>query len=218
VADEQAPPGAGTTSPSTRQWILVGVLAGVLVLILAVVVLRPLLAGSNAPISDAAPPPTTAPPATVPPGSTPPGGVTATSAPRSLAPAIAARAVRNPFTPLVAAVTDTTAPVSDGGIGVTPTTSVTGDTPAPTPTTGGTTGSTATDTTTGRELSLTSIEGSGTDRTVTVSIESQSYTGAEGDTLAGAYLVVNISSDCADFERTADQDTFTLCTGDSALK
>jgi hypothetical protein len=127
--------------------------------------------------------------------------------------------VRNPFTPLVAAVTGNTTAAGDGtGVTPTPTTSVTGDTPATTTTTGGTTGSTATDTTTGRELSLTSIEGSGTDRTVTVSIESQSYTGAEGDTLAGAYRVVNISSDCADFERTADQDTFTLCTGDSALK
>src|SRR5687767_7568056 len=102
------PPAAGAAT--TKQWILLGVLAGLLVLVLAVLVVRPLLAGAPAP----APDPGAAAPATPPtivavpaPGTEGATAAPSAAAPRSLDPSIAARAVRDPFQSPFSA-TDTT--------------------------------------------------------------------------------------------------------------
>jgi hypothetical protein len=175
----------GGSQPTTRQWILLGVLGAVLLIVLAVVV-RPLLTGSGGD----EPAPEALPPATVPSPTTTTLPGTATTAPdgstaRVLTPAIARRTARDPFRNLNATTTTTTA--TTGG---------------PTTTTGN-----------GPEdrLTVVSVTGSGDDARVTVSVNGTRYTGGVGDTLAGTYVVVSATAECADFR--ADGDTFTKCEG-----
>jgi hypothetical protein len=230
------PPAAGAAT--TKQWILLGVLAGILVLVLAVLVVRPLLAGDPAPAPDAgaAAPVTPTTIATVPvPGTEGAAAAPSASAPRSLDPSIAARAVRDPFaSPFSATATTigqdeanegTAAPTTgSGGSGGTTGTTTPADggsgsggssgngTTGTTGTTGGTSGGDGAR----QEISLVGIQGTGDERTVSVTVDGTSYSGTEGDTLASTYEVVEISSDCVDFR--TDDDAFTLCQGQSALK
>jgi hypothetical protein len=221
MASAPSPPSAATT----KQWILLGVLAGILVLVLAVLVVRPMLAGDKAPPPDAsAAAPTETTIATPAPGT----GETATpapdaSAPRSLDPAIAARAVKDPFRSLIQ-VTQTTnvieeSPAPNPVAVPAPTNTTSSDTTTPAGTPTDTTlpdSSGDGDASTRQEISLNSIDGSGGDARVSVTIDGTAYSGQEGDTLASTYEVVEISSDCADFR--TDSDAFTLCEGQSALK
>jgi hypothetical protein len=63
---------------------------------------------------------------------------------------------------------------------------------------------------------VVTISGSGDDAEVTVSVSGTSYSGGVGDTLAGTYEIVSITTECADFR--AEGETFTACEDDTADK
>jgi hypothetical protein len=100
---------------------------------------------------------------------------------------------KDPFRPLVGPA---------GGIG---------GTPAPTsspPSSGGPSGA--------QHVTLVDISGSGSNRTATVEVDSQTYTVKEGDTFAGSYKVKSLTASCGTF--MFGDETFTLCVGQEVIK
>jgi hypothetical protein len=159
------------TAGSSRQRLLVLALAGLLVLALVLLVVRPLLLGTSQAEAPAAPPVTTTattgaattliPPSTSPVGSRPPG------------------TIKDPFHPLVVA----------GAAGPTPTTAgVTATTVA-----GG--GATAE-----REVKLVDVFSRSGTRYAKVTVDGSPYTVKEGQSFATDYWAVDIGSTCATFE------------------
>jgi hypothetical protein len=188
-------------SGGSRQRLLVLALAGVLLLLLAALVLRPLLLGGQAaPATASAPAPgtTVATPTTVAQIINPstsvagPTGVTA----------------KDPFRPAAGAVT----------------TAATATTAAPTTTTAATGAGagagagtvSASGTTAQREVALDDVSSKSGKRQVKVSVDGTSYTAAEGDTFADDFLVLDVGSACATFDSPSGR--FTLCEGEAVLK
>ena len=112
---------------------------------------------------------------------------------------------KDPFRPLVALGGST-----GGGTtgGTTTGTTTTGGTTTGAPSSGGTSAS--------QHVTLISIDGSGSNRTATVDVDSTEYTVKVGDTFASNYRVKSLSSSCGTFV-FGDQ-TFTLCVGQEVLK
>jgi hypothetical protein len=185
------------TAGGSRQRLLVLALAGVLLLVLAVLLVRPLLfGGSSAPVA-------------------PPG--TAAATPTTVAqlirpsPSVAgptAGTGKDPFRPVVGAGgTETTG--STATTAGTTTTTMAG-TGAGAATVSGS-GATAT-----REVVLEKVYSRSGTRYVKVSVDGTSHTATEGDTFADDYRVVDVGNACATFESGAGR--FTLCEGESVLK
>jgi hypothetical protein len=194
------------TAGGPRQLLLVAALAGVLLLIVGLLVLRPLLGGTEQEV--AAPPAVTAgaAPATTPQLIGPSTSVAPTGE--------AAGSVKDPFRPLVGA--GTAAAASESGV------TATGDSGAVTPTTiatqstvPGAAAGTATapgGATADHKVTLVDISGG----SAKVSVDGTSYTVQEGESFAGDYRAVDIGSECATFE--SGTTPFTLCKGEAVLK
>jgi hypothetical protein len=216
MADRAAEPRKAAT---TKQWIMLGVLVVILIVVLGVLVVRPLLSGGGdaqpapaaLPSVSSTPAPTPAPDGTTKPGPTSPGEDNpGTPAPRTVSPAILSRASKDPFQALLTPSDSSGGTTSDGGDtsgGSSGGGSDSGDQ-------GG--GGADSDTSSDHRVSMVAITGSGSDRTVEVTVDGTSYSGQQGDTIAGTYEVTDISSECADF--STDDGAFTLCEGDAALK
>jgi hypothetical protein len=196
------------TARGSKQTLLVAALAGLLVLLLGLLVVRPLLNGGTEQVA--------APPA-----------VTAAAAPASpqliipsttVAPTGAVGSVKDPFQPLVTA--GAAAATAQAGATATPAGGATGATPttiaATQPTVPGAGAGTATTpgggATAEREVTLVSVTGN----SAKVSVDGTSYTVQEGESFAGDYRVVDIGSACATFE--SGTTPFTLCEGEAVLK
>jgi hypothetical protein len=184
------------TAGGSRQRLLVLALAGVLLLALAVLLVRPLLLGGS--------------PAPVAPG-------TAAAAPTTLAQLIrpstsvagpTAGTAKDPFRPVVGAGGTETTGSTATTAGTTTTTTV--GSGAGTGTVSGS-GTTAT-----REVVLEDVYSRSGKRYVKVSVDGTSHTATEGETFADDYRVVDVGSACATFESGSGR--FTLCEGEAVLK
>ena len=194
------------TSGGPRQLVLVAGLAGVLLLAVGLLVVRPLLGGSDQ--------------GQAPPAVTSAGAAPATTTPQLIAPSTsvtasdAAGSVKDPFKPLVsagsaAAATGSGASAAASG-SATGTTVATGSTVA-----GAGTGTASTPgggTSTERQVALVSIKGG----TAKVTVDGKAYSVTEGESFAGGYRAVDINSECASFE--SGTTAFTLCEGEAVLK
>ena len=196
------------TAGGPRQLMLVAALAGVLLLIVGLLVVRPMLGGTEE--LQAPAPAVTA------------GAAPATTTPQLIGPSTsvtpsddAASSVKDPFRPLVGAGTAAAATESgvtaSGAAG-----SVTSSTVAATGSTvagaGAGTATTPGGTSTERQVALVSINGG----TAKVTVDGTAYTVSEGESFAGGYRAVDINSECATFE--SDTTSFTLCEGEAVLK
>jgi hypothetical protein len=196
------------TAGGTRRLALVAVLAGVLLLIVGLLAVRPLLGGTN---EGRAP----APAVTA-------GAAPATTTPQLIAPSTsvtassdAAGSVKDPFKPLVG--TGTAAAATESGVtaggasgSATGTTVATGSTVA-----GAGTGTATTPgggASTERQVALVSIKGG----TAKVTVDGTPYSVTEGERFASGYRAVDINSECASFE--SGTTSFTLCEGEAVLK
>jgi hypothetical protein len=194
------------TSGGPRQLVLVAALAGVLLLAVGLLVVRPLLGGSGQ--------------GQAPPAVTSAGAAPATTTPQLIAPSTsvtasdAAGSVKDPFKPLVsagsaAAATGSGLSAAAGG-SATATTVATGSTVA-----GAGTGTASTPgggASTERQVALVSIK----DGTAKVTVDGKAYSVTEGESFAGGYRAVDINSECASFE--SGTTSFTLCEGEAVLK
>jgi hypothetical protein len=194
------------TARDPRQLVLVAALAGVLLLLVGLLVVRPLLGGTG---EGQAPPPVTnagPAPATTPQLITPSTSVAASGA---------AGSVKDPFKPLVTSSTVGAAAAESGvsagsGGSATATTVATGSTVA-----GAAAGTASTPgggSSTERQVALVSIKGG----TAKVTVDGTAYSVTEGESFAGAYRAVDINSECASFE--SGTTSFTLCEGEAVLK
>ena len=194
------------TTGGPRQLVLVAALAGVLALIVGLLVVRPLLGGSD---QGQAPPTVTSA-----------GAAPATTAPQLIAPSTSvtgsddAGSVKDPFKPLVsagsaAAATGSGASAAAGG-SATATTVATGSTVAGAG--AGTASTPGGGTSTERQVALVSIKGG----TAKVTVDGKAYSVSEGESFAGRYRAVDINSECASFE--SGTTAFTLCEGEAVLK
>jgi hypothetical protein len=192
------------TAGGPRQLLLVAMLAGVLLLIVGLLVIRPLLGRTHegqAPAVTAGAAPTTTTPRLIAPSTS----VTASGG--------AAGSVKDPFKPLVstgAAAAASESGSSTAGGSATPTTVATASTVA-----GAGTGTAATPgggSTTERQVALVSITGG----TAKVTVDGKAYRVTEGESFANGYRAVDINSECASFESTTT--SFTLCEGEAVLK
>jgi hypothetical protein len=185
-------------SGGSRQRLLVLALTGVLLLLLAVLVLRPLLLGGQAaPVAAPAPAPGAA-------------AATTTTVAQIINPSTsvagpAGVSAKDPFRPAPGAVT----------------TAATATTAAPTTTTAAGAGAgagtvSASGTTAQREVALDDVSSKSGKRQVKVSVDGTSYTAAEGDTFADDFLVLDVGSACATFDSPSGR--FTLCEGEAVLK
>ena len=162
-------------------------LSVVLLAVLGVLVVRPLLSGPGSAGEQAAPLPQSLPPAITPTETTTPKAGTApgASSARVLSSSIARRTAKDPFVPLVnedqSAVT--TATGNSGGSS----------------TTSGSSGSSSSGSSAKDNLAGVSTTTGGHSPEVTVTVGGTRYTGEVGDTLAGTYEVVSITTECADF-------------------
>ena len=196
------------TSGGPRQLVLVAALAGVLLLAVGLLVVRPLLGGSDE--GQATPPAVTA------------GASPTTTTPQLIGPSTsvtpsdaAAGSVKDPFKPLVsagaaAAVTDSGVTAGSAAGSVTSSTVATGSTVA-----GAGTGTASTPgggASTERQVALVSIKGG----TAKVTVDGTAYSVTEGESFAGSYRAVDINSECASFE--SGTTSFTLCEGEAVLK
>jgi hypothetical protein len=193
------------TSGGPRQLTLVAALAGVLLLTVGLLVVRPLLGGSDQ--------------GQAPPAVTSAGAAPATTTPQLIAPSTsvtasdAAGSVKDPFRPLVSAgsaAAATESGVAGAGGSATATTVATGSTVA-----GAGTGTASTPgggTSTERQVALVSITGG----TAKVTVDGTPYRVTEGESFAGGYRAVDINSECASFESSTTD--FTLCEGEAVLK
>jgi len=194
------------TSGGPRQLVLVAGLAGVLLLAVGLLVVRPLLGGSDQ--------------GQAPPAVTSAGAGPATTTPQLIAPSTSVTAsadagsVKDPFKPLVgtgsaAAATGSGASAAASG-SATGTTVATGSTVA-----GAGTGTASTPgggASTERQVALVSIKGG----TAKVTVDGKAYSVTEGESFAGGYRAVDINSECASFE--SGTTAFTLCEGEAVLK
>jgi len=194
------------TSGGPRQLVLVAALAGVLLLAVGLLVVRPLLGGSG---QGQAPPAVTsaraAPATTTPQLIAPSTSVTASDA---------AGSVKDPFKPLVsagsaAAATGSGLSAAAGG-SATATTVATGSTVAGAG--AGTASTPGGGASTERQVALVSIK----DGTAKVTVDGKAYSVTEGESFAGGYRAVDINSECASFE--SGTTAFTLCEGEAVLK
>jgi hypothetical protein len=193
------------TSGGPRQLALVAALAGVLLLTVGLLVVRPLLGGSDQ--------------GQAPPAVTSAGAAPATTTPQLIAPSTSVTAsddagsVKDPFRPLVSAgsaAAATESGVAGAGGSATATTVATGSTMA-----GAGTGTASTPgggTSTERQVALVSITGG----TAKVTVDGTAYSVTEGESFAGGYRAVDINSECASFESSTTD--FTLCEGEAVLK
>ena len=113
---------------------------------------------------------------------------------------------KDPFRPLVVTGGGTTGGATTTGgttMGATTSGSTTGG-----PSSGGTNGS--------QHVTLVAINGSGSNRTATVDVDSTEYTVKVGETFASNYRVKSLTSSCGTFV-FGDQ-TFTLCVGQEVIK
>jgi hypothetical protein len=196
------------TAGGPRQLVLVAGLAGVLVLVLLLLVVRPMLnrgAGQEQAtppaVTAGAAPATTAQPTGPPTSAAPEGGVTGSA--------------KDPFRPLVgtgAAATGAGGSQAQSGTGgATPTTiAATGSTvPGAGTGTAETPGGGAT-----AERKVTLVDVAGGKAKVTV--DGTAYTVEEGERFAADYRAVDIGTECASFE--SGTTPFTLCEGEAVLK
>ena len=195
------------TAGGPRQLVLVAALAGVLLLIVGLLVVRPLLGGTDEG--------QTAPPATA--GAVP---TTTTTLAQLIGPSTsvtasgeAAGSVKDPFKPLVS--TGSAAAATESGVtadsgSATATTVATGSTVA-----GAGTGTASTPgggSTAERKVALVSISNG----TAKVTVDGTPYSVTEGERFADDYRAVDINSECASFESAST--AFTLCEGEAVLK
>jgi hypothetical protein len=194
------------TAGGPRQLVLVAALAGVLLLLVGLLVVRPLLGGTDE--GQTAPPPATA------------GAVPTTTLAQLIGPSTsvtasgeAAGSVKDPFKPLVSAGSAAAATQSgvtaDSG-SATATTIATGSTVA-----GAGTGTASTPgggSTAERKVALVSIANG----TAKVTVDGKPYSVTEGERFADDYRAVDINSECASFESATT--AFTLCEGEAVLK
>lgn len=194
------------TAGGPRQLVLVAALVGVLLLIVGLLVVRPLLGGTDE--GQTTPPPATAgaaPTTTLAQLIGPSTSVTASDA--------AAGSVKDPFKPLVSA--GSAAAATESGVtadsgSATATTLATGSTVA-----GAGSGTASTPgggSTTNREVALVSISNG----TAKVTVDGTPYSVTEGERFADGYRAVDINSECASFESATT--AFTLCEGEAVLK
>jgi hypothetical protein len=187
-------------SGGSRQRVLVLALAGVLLLLLAVLVLRPLLLGGSA-APATAPAPAAAPGAAAAPTTT----LTQIINPSTSVAGPAGVTAKDPFRPAAGAVTTAAATTTTAA----PTTTAAGA--------GAGAGTvSASGTTAQREVALDDVFSKSGKRHVKVSVDGTSYTAAEGDTFADDFLVLDVGSACATFESASGR--FTLCEGEAVLK
>ena len=186
--------------------MLVASLVGVLLLIVGLLVVRPLLGGTDE--AQTTPPPATA------------GAVPTTTLAQMIGPSTsviasgeAAGAVKDPFKPLVSA--GSAAAATESGVtadsgSATATTVATGSTVA-----GAGTGTASTPgggSATERQVALVSIANG----TAKVTVDGTPYSVTEGERFADDYRAVDINSECASFE--SGTTAFTLCEGEAVLK
>lgn len=194
------------TAGGPRQLVLVAALAGVLLLIVGLLVVRPLLGGSDQ--GQTTPPAATA------------GAVPTTTIAQLIGPSTsvtasgeAAGSVKDPFKPLVS--TGSAAAATESGVTAdsgpaTATTVATGSTVA-----GAGTGTASTPgggSTAERKVALVSIANG----TAKVTVDGTPYRVTEGEQFADDYRAVDINSECASFESASTD--FTLCEGEAVLK
>jgi hypothetical protein len=202
----------------SRQRLLVVALAGVLVAVLALLVLRPLLAGTQE--VAVAPAVTTASTAVAATTTTLGSGPSTTLVPS----ARPLGSTKDPFRPLVAAApsaaatdgsTAATTPPADGSGGATGTTL-----PLTASTVPGSDGGTATapggGSTAERKVVLLDVLSRKGTRYARVSVDGSASTVKEGQSFAGDYRAVDIGTACATFE--SGTTPFTLCEGEAVLK
>ena len=190
-----------------RQLVLVAALVAALLLIVGLLVVRPMLAGSDQ--GQAPAPAVTA------------GAAPATTTPQLIGPSTsvtpsegAAGSVKDPFRPLVsagsaAAATESGVTASGDAGSVTPSTAATGSTVAGA---GAGTATTLGGSSAERQVALVSITGG----TAKVTVDGTAYTVQEGESFASGYRAVDINSECASFESATT--SFTLCEGEAVLK
>jgi hypothetical protein len=190
-----------------RQLVLVAALVAALLLIVGLLVVRPMLAGSDQ--AQAPAPPVTA------------GAAPTTTTPQLIGPSTSvtpsgdpAGSVKDPFRPLVSAgsaAAATESGVTAGGDAgsVTPSTAATGSTVAGA---GAGTATTLGGSSAERQVALVSITGG----TAKVTVDGTAYTVSEGESFASGYRAVDINSECASFESATT--AFTLCEGEAVLK
>ena len=190
-----------------RQLVLVAALVAALLLIVGLLVVRPMLAGSDQ--GQAPAPAVTA------------GAAPATTTPQLIGPSTsvtpsdgAAGSVKDPFRPLVsagsaAAATESGVTASGDAGSVTPSTAATGSTVAGA---GAGTATTLGGSSAERQVALVSITGG----TAKVTVDGTAYTVSEGETFATDYRATDINSECASFE--SGTTSFTLCEGEAVLK
>ena len=195
------------TAGGPRQLVLMAALAGVLLLIVGLLVVRPLLdRGTN---EEQAAPPVAA------------GAAPTTTMPQLIGPSTsvtpaegAAGSGKDPFKPLVSAgsaAAATESGVSAGTSGsATATTVATGSTVAGAG--AGTANTPGGGTSTERQVALVSITGG----TAKVTVDGTPYSVSEGESFASGYRAVDINSECATFE--SGTTSFTLCEGEAVLK
>jgi hypothetical protein len=194
------------TTGGPRQLVLVAGLAAVLLLAVGLLVVRPLLSGSDQ--------------GQAPPAVTSAGAAPATTTPQLIGPSTsvtasdgAAGSVKDPFKPLVSA--GSAAAASESGVAAaggsaTATTVATGPTVA-----GAGSGTASTPgggSSTERQVALVSISNG----TAKVTVDGKAYSVTEGERFAGSYRAVDINSECASFESSTT--SFTLCEGEAVLK
>jgi hypothetical protein len=194
------------TTGGPRQLVLVAGLAAVLLVAVGLLVVRPLLSGSDQ--------------GQAPPAVTSAGAAPATTTPQLIGPSTsvtasdgAAGSVKDPFKPLVSAGSPAAASesgVAAAGGSATATTVATGSTVA-----GAGSGTASTPgggSSTERQVALVSIA----DGTAKVTVDGKAYRVTEGERFAGSYRAVDINSECASFESSTT--SFTLCEGEAVLK
>jgi hypothetical protein len=194
------------TAGGPRQLLLVAALVAVLLLIVGLLVVRPMLGGTEA-------------------GQTAPTAVTVAAAPTTTTPQLTSTSVtpseaatasgKDPFRPLVS--TGTVSAATESGVTATGDGSVTSSTLAATGSTvAGAGAGTATTpgggTSAERQVALVSITGG----TAKVTVDGKAYTVSEGETFASDYRATDINSECASFE--SGTTSFTLCEGEAVLK
>jgi hypothetical protein len=197
------------TTGGPRQLVLVAALVGVLLLLVGLLVVRPLLSGTEQELT--AQPAVTA------------GAVPTTTTPQLIGPSTsvtpsdgAAGSAKDPFRPLVSA--GTAAAVTESGVTATGDAgSVTSSTIAASQSTvpgagAGTATTPGGGTSAERQVALVSITGG----TAKVTVDGTAYTVEEGEGFAGDYRAVDLGSECATFE--SDTTSFTLCEGEAVLK
>ena len=173
-------------------------LAGLLLLVVGVMVVVPLLGGS-----DEAQPPLQVTAQAAP----------ATTTPQLIGPSTSAGSVKDPFRPLVS--TGSAAAATESGVAAgedgsaTATTVATGST---VPGAGAGTATTPGGSSAERQVALVSVTGG----TAKVTVDGTAYTVSEGERFASGYRAVDINSECASFE--SGTTSFTLCEGEAVLK